>query len=157
MKKKVQWWVIPAHIPHNRAKECYEWEYELEETNISGRYQSKWCPTCHLYAARQFENNPLVVARHTVEHDYSDPIWGSSWNVRFLYMGNPNTSFVRKLSTEFREITCTDIQYARSQISDLGQPRTEFDRMARRETLQVLEFLERHATPEYVILIEDEF
>lgn len=118
-----------------------------------------WCPMCLMYINGLYDTS-LVIDSFNISHSYSNPIWGSDWNVKNLYMGDSTTDFVRCFDNDqmYREISKDDVERAFKTIENTGKAIRVSDREAKEETLQVLEFLKKYMEDDNVrMIISDEY
>ena len=118
-----------------------------------------WCPTCRLYA-HGFYDSPLVMKNFSVSHSYRNPIVGSVWNIKDLYLGKSSTDFARRFNPDkmIREISASDVEEAFEKIERLGTPHRTTDKDAKEEALDMLEFLMAFKDdPDVRMIISDDF
>jgi hypothetical protein len=129
---------------------CFQYKYDDDKTD-------KWCKKCFTYA-NGIHNNKIDSI--DIQHSYSNPIWRSDWNIKDLYMGSSTTSFMRRFSKDrqYREIFDDDVNEAYKRIENIGIPIRDSDVEAKKETLEVLDFLKKYTGMSDVhIIIEDEY
>lgn len=102
-----------------------------------------------------FYDNPLLLAKEDVHNSYSNPIWGSKWNIKDLYLGNSDTDFARRFRDDhlIREIVEDDVDNALESIADLGEPLRRSDKEAHEETMSILNWLKVWTSKDDVIVV----
>lgn len=117
------------------------------------------CPLCRLYT-EGFYRSPLVVAKESVDHSYSNPLWLSKWCVQDLYMGNSNHDFVNRFDQQhmYRIVDKESLDNACMLFNYLGNAcHRPIDKEAKAETERILEFCKKWvAEPDVIIVFQDE-
>lgn len=188
MGRSIDFYIVPKHISHDTSKKlCFSWEFQDDEhemeTDICWKLMpntildkatrctlllnnlygydidtSHWCPKCLMFA-NGLHSSPVLLASESCSHSYSNPIWNSKWNIKDLWLGSSNTSFVNLFRDEhlYREIFLDDVLDAFKTIEALGQPLRKSDKNACDETLRLLRFLREWTEKDDVhVILEDE-
>jgi hypothetical protein len=156
------------YVQHEGESSTDYWKrktkHNEEVQRIPGDYiwgdekKNDWCPKCMMFA-RGFFENPIVVHSYDIHHSYSNPCWGSDWNIKGLYIGSSSGDFARLFRNDcmYREIDNNDVKRAKEWINQLGEPRRTSDKESHEETMDVLSFLEKWTTDgQYRVIMDDE-
>ena len=177
MGRDLSWYIIPTTLEHESAKPlCLKLDFEpekdhkgdllyahfhpegideydlkgIENLELSYLYETdkntEWCSLCNLYMSGLCYSE-VVLDNYGLHHSYSNPIWGSDWNIKGFCMGSSTTPFIRKFDREhmYREITPANVASVVDQLDALGDPVRTSDKEAQQETMEVLRFLQKWA------------
>lgn len=124
----------------------------------SDKYKPDWCPKCCMFANGVVASD-LVQEHIHICHSYSSPYWTSSWNIQHLCIGTSKSQFVSLFRNDnmYREVTKYHVQVAKGRLEELGLPLRTSDKEAYKQTMEVIEFLDKWTEKDNVIVImEDE-
>lgn len=152
--------ITPCFSNINQYRKNQEIKQMIFEYTYGSKSEEKtmWCAKCHMFACGLY-NSPLLKDSCRVSHSYSNPIWRSDWNIRDLYLGERDSSFVKLFSKDrlYYEVTNENVETGFEQIEKLGEPLRTSDKEAREETLSVLKFLQKWTLePDVIVIMEDE-
>jgi len=143
--------------------DIYYWKHKKDIDDIwqlyihSNEYKSISCEKCKTYLIGIHINS---IDSIDISHSYSDPYWNSEWDLKHFHMGSSRTDLVRRFSNDklYREISKKDIDETYRMIEDLGEPIRTSDKVAKIETLHVLDFLKKSSIIENMhIILQDEY